>query len=377
MLIEKPARITSIDLLRGIIMVIMALDHSRFFLHTDEMTHNPLDLSYTTSTLFFTRWITHYCAPNFIFLAGIAAFLYGQKQGANLTRFLITRGLWLIFLELTLFKYLWMGHLFTNLFPLLVIWAIGISMIFLALWRKLPFGLMLATGLMMIALHNLTDSYNPDSNTPIGALWTFLHKPQGTSVGNLHFYVLYSVIPYFGLISVGYCFGRLYLPGVDPEKRHRTLILSGVACIALFVVLRLTNVYGDPKPWVSYNWLWSNWANYRFTFMSFLNTEKYPCSLLYILMTVGPALIFLGVAENLKNSVASFFIAIGKVPMFYYILHLIILRSIGLALGGLNQYRLTTVYFAWIFVVCLLYFPCNWFAKYKAANPGKWWLSYL
>jgi len=395
MLLEKPARITSIDLLRGLIMVVMALDHSRFFLHTDEMTHDPLDLSYTTFILFFTRWITHYCAPNFIFIAGISAFLYGQKKGNNLTRFLVTRGLWLILLELTLFKYLWTGHLFTNMFPILVIWAIGISMVFLAFWHKLPFGVILISGLAMIFLHNLTDSYNPDPTTAMGIVWTFLHKPQGVAIGNVHLFVLYSVLPYFGLISVGYCFGRLYLPNVEPEKRQRTLILSGIACIVLFVVLRMFNLYGDPKPWVSFDYLWSTWANYRFTFMSFVNTNKYPCSLLFILMTVGPALIFLGLTEKFTNSFANFFITIGKVPMFFYILHLCLLRGIGLLLGyfhpnpnlnsiavntpqsSFNQYHLTTVYFAWLFVVPLLYFACSWYSKYKAANPEKWWLSYL
>ncbi|MGP8215456.1 MAG: DUF1624 domain-containing protein [Bacteroidia bacterium] len=377
MTIEKAGRITSIDLLRGIIMVIMALDHSRDFLHFDAWKHDPLDFLYTTPLLFLTRWITHYCAPNFIFLAGLSAYLYGQKAGNNLTKFLLTRGLWLILLEFTILRLGWTEEIFSLNFTALVVWAIGISMIFLAVWHKLPYYIIFITGILIVVLHNLTDPYNPDVTTLIGKVWAFLHVKTPLTLGPLHVYVLYPVLPYFGLICLGYCLGKLYTPTVNAEVRQRDLILIGTACIALFVVLRLFNIYGDSSPWVPFNNLWSSKADYLFSFLSFINTTKYPCSLLFILMTVGPALILLAILENANNSIARFFITIGRVPMFYYIIHIYMFNAIAIAFGGRNQLHLTTVYFAWMFVVFLLYFPCLWYSKYKASHPEKWWLSYL
>jgi len=383
-------------------MVIMALDHCRDFLHFDAWAHDPLDFLYTTPPLFLTRWITHFCAPNFIFLAGLSAYLYGQKRGGELTRFLITRGLWLILLEMTLFKYLWMGDFIVTVsqqgninfnFAAMVIWAIGISMIFLALWRKLPYYVVLITGLLIVFLHNLTDKYTPDTTAIWGKVWWMLHKFGALNAGTLslgskdigfHIFVLYPVLPYFGLICLGYCVGKLYTPGFTAEARQRTLVFLGTGCIALFVVLRIFNIYGDASPWTPYRNLWSSAADYVFSLLSFVNTTKYPCSLLYILMTVGPALIFLAVAENAENAITRFFITIGKVPMFYYILHLVLIHLITFMLQKLNNYdeprnhyHLPTVYFAWMFVVFILYFPCSWFANYKAAHPEKKWLSYL
>ncbi|HTA82566.1 MAG TPA: heparan-alpha-glucosaminide N-acetyltransferase domain-containing protein [Bacteroidia bacterium] len=400
MQIEKTSRITSIDLLRGLIMVIMALDHSRDFLHFDAWTHDPLDFRYTTPILFLTRWVTHFCAPNFILLAGLSAYLYGLKKGGNeLTKFLVTRGLWLILLELTLFKFLWTGTLFTMHFTALVIWAIGVSMVFLAFWRKLPYWFILASGLAIILFHNVADYFEPGTmgilnavgleqqsspTSALGILWAFLHKVTPVTMGSLHVFVLYPLLPYFGLISLGYCLGKFYVPGYVAEARQRNLILIGTICIALFIVLRLFNTYGDPSPWTPYHNLWSGSANYVFSFLSFINVTKYPCSLLYILIMVGPALLFLAMFETANNAIARFFITIGKVPMFYYILHLIMFNLIALLLQRLNRfdtahnhYHLATVYFAWIFVVAFLYPLCSWYAKYKAAHPEKWWLSYI
>jgi uncharacterized membrane protein len=400
MAIEKPNRITSIDFLRGLIMVVMAIDHCRDFLHFDAWTHDPLDFRYTTPILFLTRWITNFCAPNFIFLAGLSAYLYGLKKGKELTRFLLTRGLWLIFLEFTLFKFLWTGSLFTMHFTALVIWAIGVSMVFLAFWRKLPYLVILITGFAIVFLHNATDIFNPDKlsilnavgppqqpvmpSSVLGIVWAFLHRVTPLTIGSLHVFVLYPLLPYFGLISLGYCLGKFYAPGYVAESRQRNLIFLGTGAIALFIVLRIFNVYGDPSPWTPFSNLWSTPANYVFSFLSFINTTKYPCSLLYILMTVGPALLFLAMFETADNAVARFFITIGRVPMFYYILHLILINLIALVLQYINHYdtmnnhyHLLTVYIAWLFVVSSLYFVCKWYGKYKAAHPEKWWLSYL
>jgi len=379
MTLEKPNRITSIDFVRGLIMVVMALDHSRDFLHFDAWVHSPTDFTYTTSILFLTRWVTHYCAPNFIFLAGLAAYLYGQKPGNNLTRFLITRGLWLIVLEFTLFKFLWTGEYFNNNFTALVIYAIGITMIFLAVWHKLPYRIVFLTGLLIVFLHNFTDPYKLNPDTILGKVWSLLHVVRPIGIGPLHIFVLYPVLPYFGLICLGYCFGKLYTPTVTAERRQRSLILTGVGCIALFVVLRLFNIYGDANPWYPITWLHSTSYNYLYSALSFVNTTKYPCSLLYILMTVGPALILLALAESFgSNAITNFFINIGRVPMFYYILHLIMFRLIVTIMPTWhNGVHLVTVYFAWAFVVLVLYYPCVWFSKYKAAHPEKWYLSYL
>ena len=399
MTIEKPNRITSIDLLRGLIMVVMAIDHCRDFLHFDAWVHDPTDFRYTTPLLFLTRWVTHFCAPNFILLAGLSAYLYGLKKGASeLTKFLITRGLWLILLELTIFRFLWTGSMFNLHFTALVIWAIGMSMIFLAFWRKLPYSVILVSGLLIVLLHNLTDAFNPGSlgimdavgnsqsaNLSAGGIvWAFLHRVTPVTIGPVHVFVLYPLLPYFGLICLGYCLGKFYAPGYVAESRQRNLILLGTGAIALFIVLRLFNLYGDPSPFTPFTNLWSMPANITFSLLSFINTTKYPCSLLYILMTVGPALIFLAMVEGVDNAVARFFITIGKVPMFYYILHLILINLIALAFKALhvsdelhNRVHLTVVYLTWAFVVSSLYFVCKWYGKYKAAHPEKWWLSYL
>lgn len=396
-LIKSSSRVVSIDLLRGVIMVIMALDHCRDFLHFDSFVHNPLDFSYTTPTLFLTRWVTHYCAPVFIFLAGIAAYLYGQRPGVKLSRFLFTRGLWLILLEFTLFKFLWFGELpfyksgsgslGLNLhFVAMVIWAIGISMVFLSVWSKLPYRVILVSALLIVFLHNVTDTYKPDASTAWGMIWSLLHRQGFISPGPFHIYVFYPVLPYFGLILSGYCVGKLFTPAFTPEARQRTLIFIGTGCIALFIVLRIFTAYGDPSPWHPFTNLWSTTANYVFSILSFVNTTKYPCSLLFILMTIGPALLFLAIVEDAVKSAApgSIFVTIGRVPMFYYIFHLVLIRIIVYLLTYINhyeppfnRYHLTTVYFAWFFVVLVMYLPCRWFAGYKAKHPGKRWLSYV
>ncbi|HTB07138.1 MAG TPA: heparan-alpha-glucosaminide N-acetyltransferase domain-containing protein [Bacteroidia bacterium] len=369
MTLEKAARITSIDLLRGIIMVIMALDHTRDFFHFDVIHNSPENLYTTSVYLFFTRWITHYCAPTFIILAGISAYLYGQRPGVNLSRFLLTRGLWLILVELIVIRYGWMSIFLSLHFVFQVIWAIGISMIFLSLIRRLPYIVILTIGLLIIFLHNLTDGIVYDGSSPLGILWTLLHVQGMVNIGAVHIYVFYPVLPYFGLISVGYCLGKLFTPSTSVQMRKRVLLFAGLSCIGLFIVLRYINIYGDPQPW-------SKQFEPLFTFISFIRVCKYPCSLLFILMTVGPALLFLRFFENTNNAITKIFLVFGRVPMFYYILHLYIIHFLAMAMGG-NKYHLWQVYIIWLGIVTSLYFPCKWYSTYKSSHPSKWWLSYL
>jgi uncharacterized membrane protein len=412
---HKPAgarRIDSIDLLRGIVMVIMMLDHTRDFVHNAALQFEPTDLSRTNVWLFFTRWITHFCAPIFVFLAGTGAYLQlarGKSKG-ELSRFLFTRGLWLIFLEFTVVRF---GVFFTFDPKLLgfvqVIWVIGVSMIILAALIHLPLKVVAAFGISMIALHNLLDRFpvhgwhGPGTPVPgVGVkLWFVLHQQGGFPIASFFpspvLFVVYPLIPWIGVMAAGYAFGSLYQ--LDAQRRSRLLlIIGGIAC-ALFITIRLTNFYGDPSRWTAQK-------NAVFTVLSILNTSKYPPSLLYLLMTLGPAIIALSLFESkelavgmltvkagwLRNALVTF----GRVPLFFYFLqwytsHLIavLLHLIfGKPVKWLFQtpfdwapdpnigFNLAVVYASWLAGVLLLYPLCKWFAGVKARRKD-WWLSYL
>ncbi len=404
----KPARqrIDSVDLLRGIVMVIMMLDHTRDFVHQSGFLFDPTDLTRTNVALFLTRWITHFCAPVFVFLAGTGAYLQwtrGKSKG-ELSRFLVTRGLWLIVLECTLVKF---GMWFTPDLRLLgffqVIWVIGVSMIVLAGLIHLPVKIIAAFGLLMIALHNLLDRFQvqgwrpPNGPIPgLGAkLWILLHEPfQAFPV--LWFQspvviVVYPLIPWIGVMAVGYAFGALYQ---KPQERRRKMFLAvGGIATALFILIRATNLYGDPSRWVQQK-------NLVFTILSFINTTKYPPSLLFLLMTLGPSIAVLAWFERAGRGVISnIFVTYGRVPLFFYLLqwptaHLISVLlhwATGkpvrwLFLSPLDLFanppppsigfNLWIVYGAWLAGVILLYPLCKWFAGVKARRRD-WWLSYL
>jgi uncharacterized membrane protein len=367
-------RIQSIDFLRGVIMVIMAIDHSRTFLHSSFNEFNPEDLTKTTPVLFFTRWITHYCAPNFIFLTGVAGYLMLQKiqSKKQMSGYLVSRALILVLLELTLFRFCWaQGHdFFQPFFLLVVIWAIAISMLFLALVIWLPYRVILAVGVLILLLHNTLTSVHFPENTWMFRFWAFFYSGgYVTFPGNVSAIFLYPVLPYFGLISLGYCLGKLFGPSFTPQRRKTILIGLGTGAIILFIVLRYFNIYGDPRPWVPQN-------NVIFSLMAFLRATKYPVSLLFALMTIGPALLVLAFIEPVRNKVTSFFVTIGSVPMFYYILHLILFVSIGF-IGGFNKYNLAIVYVWFAIVVAILFLLCRWYSKYKFSHPEKKWLRYL
>lgn len=390
----KSTRIQSIDLLRGIVMIIMALDHVRDYFHADAFIYDPTDLSHTTVAIFLTRWITHYCAPVFVFLAGISAYLYREKRGRNaLAFFLLTRGLWLVLAELFIVTLEWTFNPTYPFFNLQVIWATGISMIFLAGLLYLNKWIVLAIGILLVAGHNLLDNVHVPGHGIGAFIWSLLHEQGSYNFGNHTFSVRYPLLPWIGIMISGYSIGRLYNSSYDAKRRQRILRWIGVVCILLLIILRTCTRYGDAVNW-------SLEKNGLFTILSFLNLTKYPPSLLYILMTLGPALVFLSFSEKPLNAINSKLAVFGRVPMFYYLAHIFLIHSlaiIAVVLSGhhwsdmilstrVNRspklkgygFSLTTVYIVWIVLIVLLYPLCKWFDNYKRSNQStKWWLHYL
>jgi uncharacterized membrane protein len=362
-------RIAAVDVLRGLVMIVMALDHVRDFFTGAKFY--PTDLERTTPAYFFTRWITHFCAPTFIFLAGVSVFLSsGRRTRRRLTAFLISRGLWLVIAELTLFRFAWSFDLGAPV-RLLVIWTLGVSMIVLAGLIHLPRWAIAAVSLAMIAGHNLLD--HVESGPLVGANGTSLHAPLFDWIWAIlhvpYFPVLYPLIPWIGVMAAGYAFGPLLT--TPPHVRARQLTWLGLAIIAGFIVLRALGVYGDPFPVESSH-----------PILSFLNTNKYPPSLLFLMMTLGPAIAALPWLERFATTAVGRAIAVfGRVPFFYYILHLYLIHTLAavtsIVVGGTSErFDLWVVYLVWIVVVAVLYPACRWFAGVKARRRDAW-LSYL
>ena len=409
-------RIDSIDLLRGIVMVVMMLDHTRDYVHNGALSLNPLDLTQTTTLLFLTRWITHYCAPTFVFLAGTGAYLQFArgKSRSELSRFLISRGLWLIVLEFTIVRLVALYNIDRSFLGMpQVIWVIGVSMIVLAALIHLPLKVIAGFGLAMIFLHNLLDKYQVGGIAPGipgpgpgGKLWMVLHQ-QGlfhtAGANSPVVLVLYPLIPWVGVMAAGYAFGALYQK--DVSTRRRMLLSIGGLAVVLFVIVRAIDVYGEPLKWALQK-------NVVFTVLSFLSTTKYPPSLLFLLMTLGPAILALALFESRNRSAEPeesvsqsvlkrarhFFITFGRVPLFFYLLQWATAHTISillhLAFGkpyswlfetpvewfssphpGIG-FNLAVVYSCWIAGVLLLYPLCKWFAGVKQRRRD-WWLSYL
>jgi uncharacterized membrane protein len=385
-------RIESIDILRGVIMVIMALDHVRDYFHFGSFLLDPTNLETTTPFLFFTRFITHYCAPIFVFLAGTSAFLFGSnKEKPVLFKFLFTRGLWLIFLELVVNNLLWSFNFNYTFLGFQVIWAIGFSMICLSFLIFLPKKVILIFGILVIAGHNALDGIVMQGQDVQSIIWYFLHQKNVLAYDSLTIYIGYPVIPWIGLMALGYLFGTFYQKGFDIILRHKWLLRLGLGSITLFFILRGINIYGDLVPW-------SMQDTTTKTVFSFFSVTKYPPSLLYLCITLGPAMLFLYAFETTKNKITDFFLVFGRVPLFYYFLHVLVIHSfaiIGILIFGgkwqdmiytfkgpslnlLNYgYSLGVVYLVWIGVVLFLYPFCKKYMKYKANNKDKWWLSYL
>jgi uncharacterized membrane protein len=383
------ARIESIDLLRGIVIVIMAIDHVRGYFHADKFLFDATDLTKTNAAIFFTRWITHFCAPAFVFLAGTSAAIISQRKStAELSKFLFTRGLWLVFLELTAINLIWYFNPSFSFFALGVIWALGISMMVLSILVRLPLKVILVIGLIIVFGHNLLDSITVDGNSPKAFAWAVLHVSRRFEFGYPNVNAQYPVLPWIGIMALGYVTGSLYKREILPEVRKKYLLTIGLSSIALFIMIRAMNIYGDLSGW-------SVQGSPAFTVMSFLNTTKYPPSLLYSLMTLGPALVFLELMEKPLGRWAQPLLHFGRVPMFFYILHLFLIHSLAtiaiIITGGdwhdtiirngfkyfHPQFSLGVVYIVWIIVILILYPLCKWYDKYKMNNKDKWWLSYL
>lgn len=391
---RKSKRIQSIDVLRGLVMVIMALDHVRGYFHSEAILSDPLDLETTTPFLFMTRFVTHFCAPVFIFLTGTSASLYGQNRTKNeLSKFLFTRGLWLIFVEIVIMNFLWWFDPSYSFINLQVIWAIGLSMIFLAVLIYLPIKIILLLSLFIVFGHNLLDTITVEGNRFSSILWYIFHQKKDLFLENGHmvsFY--YPILPWIAVMALGYSFGFLYHKNYDANKRKKTLLILGFSTISLFLLIRVINLYGDMVPW-------SRQKDLIFTILSFLNVSKYPPSLLYILVTIGPTFLVLYLLEDIQSKVTDFLLVFGRVPFFYYVLHVFFIHSAALltlfVLGkdwrlmifdstsfttnklATYGYSLGIVYLVWVLIVALLYPLCKKYMRYKLNNPQKWWLSYL
>ena len=374
-------------------MIIMALDHVRDYFHAEAMTDDPTNLATTTPILFFTRWITHLCAPTFLFLSGIGAFLSGQRRTKkDLSIFLLTRGLWLVLLEVTLITFGWRFDPGYHMVIMQVIWAIGVSMILLSALVWLPFPVILAIGFAILFGHNLLDKPEAENNNQLGLFWSIVHTPGGHYVlpidqtHNILFF--YGFLSWTGIMILGYCFGSFYKKTIIRDQRKKILLAIGLGAVALFVILRFMNGYGDRAPWAVQK-------SSELTIISFFNTTKYPPSLLYTLMTVGPSILFLAFFENMKGAVARFFITFGRVPFFYYLCHLFLIHAltvIAFYVAGYGAaeitsqpfffrptnfgYPLWAVYIIWVAVILLLYPLCRWYDRFKSTH-NHWVLSYM
>jgi len=388
---QSSERLTAVDQLRGLVIVLMALDHVRDFFMKDP--GSATNLAVTTPALFFTRWVTHFCAPTFIFLAGTAAFLSGTrgKSRSELAWFLLTRGVWLALFEVTINRALWMFNFDLVHHGAGVFWAIGWSMVILSALVFLPTSLVTAIGVAMILLHNTLDQLTADDVYLPGWIWMILHCPGDCCVvGDYTFGTGYCIIPWAGVMAAGYGFGTLFQ--LDRPARRRWLFLIGGALTLAFIETRAGLVYGDPRPWdVQGRGPW-------WTLFSFLNCTKYPPSLDYLLMTLGPAILALAIFDRPLGRLAQPVITFGRVPLFYYVLHIALIHG---AAVGLDHVRfgwsplawngpwfprekapsgygvsLPMVYLIWVGVVVVLYFPCRWYAGVKRRHPGGL-LSYL
>jgi len=372
----------------------MALDHTRDYFHLGSFFVDPTDLETTTPILFFTRFVTHFCAPEFVFLAGTSAFLYGSKKTKpELFKFLFTRGIWLILLELIVNNFIWTFDVSYSFPVLQVIWAIGFSMVCLSFLIYLPKKVILIIGIILVAGHNLLDSILMEGISFKSIVWYILHQQKFLVLGpNNAFLFQYPVIPWIGLMALGYNFGTLYRKEFDAKVRKKWLLRLGFGSVALFFILRGINIYGDLVPWTTQK-------NGLYTILSFFNTTKYPPSLIYLLMTIGPSLLFLYLLENIKNRVTDFFVVFGRVPLFFYFLHVLVIHIaaiIGILIFGGNWqdmiltadvftneklinygYSLTVVYLVWIGLIIFLYPFCKKYMTYKLSHKEKWWLSYL
>ena len=380
--ITPTARVASIDLIRGAVMVLMAIDHVRVY--------SGLPAGGPTAGIFFTRWVTHFVAPAFIFLAGTSAFFYGRKHH-DLSRFLLVRGIWLVLLELTVIRICWTFNFdFANYLLAGVIWVIGWCMVLMAalVWlRPRTVGIL---GMGIIALHNAVMMPLITHTPALAELWKILYIGFFNGpVAGTPLIVLYSIIPWIGVMAAGYWFGTVLT--MEPVRRNRVCLRLGLGATALFLVLRGFNLYGDPRPWSA--------TPPMPAFLSFLNTTKYPSSLLFLLMTLGPTIAIVPLLDRARGRVAQWLTVFGRVPFFYYVLHIPLIHALALVvsairLGAVTPWLFTNhpmanppapegytwslglLYLVWAIAIVLLYFPSRWYADLKARRTD-WWLKYL
>lgn len=392
----RPERLESIDIVRGLVMVFMAIDHTRdYFTY---LRFAPESLSHTYYALFFTRWITHFCAPLFFFLAGVGAFLYGSRRTpSQLSRFLWTRGLWLIIVEFTIVGFAWSFIVPFGFFG--VIWALGASMVIMAAGVRLPIRWLGALAMLMIVGHDLLDGIRPDRFGRAAWAWSVLHVRGGVLLpGNVFDFVLFPIVPWVGVMAAGYVFGTLYQR--QSRERRRIMAMLGIAMIVAFVFLRATNLYGNPPVGLGgvSQGEWHLQPTVEKTVILFLDVEKYPPSLQFLLMTLGPGILLLALLDG-KNASGIFrpLLVFGRVPMFFYILHLYLIHSLAVVMalvfhqpfqwllhGGFVAnsipdgygHGLLFIYLMWLTALVILYFPCRWFMGVKQRRKD-WWLSYI
>jgi len=385
-------RIKSIDITRGLVMVIMALDHVRDFMHTTSMTQSPTNLQTTTTLLFMTRWVTHLCAPTFVFLSGVSAFI-SFKRLNNLSEsrsFLLKRGIWLVIIEFTVINLALWYDIHFRLLLMEVISAIGLSFIVLAFLLKLPSRIIGIIGLVLIFGHDLLLITPMPTNPVMIFITSVLYRPSLTQISpGLAFFTAYPLLPWLGIMLAGFASGEFF--DLPEEKRSKIFLKLGIAALSLFIAIRFINIYGDPLKW-------SHQKSALFTFLSFINTTKYPLSLLFTLLFLGIMFLILFISEKLKNRFTEILTVYGKVPLFYFIIHLFIIHSLmflmlrlqgfgskDLLFGAFNNGRpkagggvdLPVIYLIWISVVVLLYPVCKWYGSYKSVHKEKKLLRYL
>jgi uncharacterized membrane protein len=387
------SRVASIDLIRGAVMILMAIDHVRVF--------SGLPAGGPAPGIFFTRWVTHFCAPAFIFLAGTSVFFYARKH-SGASRFLLIRGAWLIFLELTVLRVCWTFNFdFAHYEMAGVLWVIGWCMILMAALVKLPLPATATFGVIIIAAHNLMDSRFMQlaeglNDRKFSALWKALYfsfwaGPIQFGPNGPNLIVLYSLIPWIGVMAAGFAFGRIL--SLDARRRHQLCLIIGLGAVALFLILRGFNLYGDPRPWhIS---AIHNGRRSMPAALSFLNCSKYPASLDFLLMTLGPTIALMPMLENVRGALARSVSMFGRVPFFFYVLHIPLIHALALIVSKIRSgsidpwlfanhpmgnpeppdgytWSLPLLYLVWAIAIVLLYFACRWFSDLKSRRTDRW-----
>ena len=384
-------RILSIDIVRGLVMIIMALDHIRDLLHVYALSQSPTNLATTSPALFMSRWITHLCAPTFVFLSGVSVYLVSKRGNAGDQRsFLLKRGLWLIILEFTIINFLLWFDIEFRILMLQVIAAIGVGFIVLSFLLKASLRAIGIVAIVIIFAHNLLQFVPPSENAFVNVLRNLLFTPGIQQVSpNFMFFISYPLIPWIAIMLLGFSMGKIFVN--SPAQRDKMLLRIGAGALILFVVLRFVNVYGDPFPW-------QQQQNALYTVLSFFNVTKYPPSLIFTLLFIGITLVLLPLSEKFPRSIQNVLAVYGRVPMFYYLLHWALVRLSLFTLAFIQGFHWRDLQFApfqfgrpaegfgvglggilivWILIVVILYPVCKWYSRYKMEHPEKWWLRYL